>query len=338
MKNIFIIFIVLCLAGYAFAGDSARKGTTGADQLLIPVGARGIATGGAFLSTLSGIESIYYNPAGLDVGGRNEAMFSYMDYIADINVSYFAAAASLGDLGSIALSFKSMDFGDIPITTVESPDGTGRNYSPSFLIASLSYSKIITDRISVGANFKMISEEIMNTSASGFGIDFGVQYKFDSKLSIGASIKNIGSNMQYDGADLQNSTSIPSSTLGSPKGNFEIVTESFQIPSYFELSTAYNYNLNEQNNIILGSTYTVNNSLEDILNMGLEYSFLKTFFLRGGYNYQMENSDQAIYGFSVGAGIDYMLAENLKIVVDYAYREIKDFPNPNHVFTIKLAL
>ena len=37
-----------------YAGDVARKGTTGAEQLLIPVGARGIATGGAFVSNLVG--------------------------------------------------------------------------------------------------------------------------------------------------------------------------------------------------------------------------------------------------------------------------------------------
>ncbi len=61
------------------------------------------------------------------------------------------------------------------------PDGTGSTYSPSFLMVGLTYSKVITDRISVGTNAKLISEKIQNTSANGFAIDVGVQYKFNSR-------------------------------------------------------------------------------------------------------------------------------------------------------------
>ena len=43
-----IILILILIATSIYAGDVARKGTTGAEQVLIPVGARGIATGGAF--------------------------------------------------------------------------------------------------------------------------------------------------------------------------------------------------------------------------------------------------------------------------------------------------
>ena len=86
MKKILLIILTLLIATSVF-GDVARKGTTGAEQLLIPVGARGIATGGSFLANISGLESIYYNPAGLDVIPRTEAMFSYVNYLGDINIS-----------------------------------------------------------------------------------------------------------------------------------------------------------------------------------------------------------------------------------------------------------
>ncbi len=169
MKRILIMTLIALAANSLWAGDPARKGTTGAEELLIPVGARGIATGGAMLASLTGLESIYYNPAGLDLSNNTEAMFSYMNYIADINVSYFAASANLGDLGSVGLSFKTFDFGDIPITTNNFPDGTGSTYSPAFLTVGLTYSKIITDRISVGTNVKLITETIQDTKATGCG-------------------------------------------------------------------------------------------------------------------------------------------------------------------------
>jgi opacity protein-like surface antigen len=337
MKKTLILITLLICSTVLFAGDISRKGSTGADQLLVPVGARGIATGGAFHSCLYGLESVYYNPAGLDMVHGTEAMFSYMTYLADINMSYFAVSSVLGDLGSFALSFKTFDFGDIPVTTNDFPDGTGKTYSPSFLTIGLTYSKVITDRISVGTNFKLVSETIENTSATGLAIDVGVQYRFNPEISIAAVVKNIGTNMVYSGSDLQQRTTVPNTVLGSPNGTFEIVAEPFQIPSFFELGLTYKYGIDEQNNILMGSTFTANNALEDKMNFGLEYSYMNTFFLRGGYDLLMENNDQSVYGFTAGAGVDYKLADDIGVVFDYAFRSVKDFPTANHVLTMKLA-
>lgn len=336
MKKLLLMFTTLLVATSLYAGDVARKGTTGAEQLLIPVGARGIATGGSFLANYHGLESIYYNPAGLDVVPRTEAMFSYINYLADINISYFAVGTTLGDFGSIGFDLKSLDFGDIPITTVEFPDGTGSSYSPTFLTLGLTYSKVLTDRISVGANFKLITERIENSSATGFAIDAGVQYRFSESLMIGAAVKNIGTNMEYSGQDLTSRTQIPGTIPGATSGSYQIVTESFQIPSFFQASLTYALNFNEQNNLLLAGGYTANNSLEDIANFGLEYGFMQTFFIRGGYNFLVENTEDYIYGFTFGAGIDYKVGGDLGFGFDYAFREVKDFPSSNHVFTIKL--
>ncbi len=334
MKKLILILIIIATSTYA--GDVARKGTTGAEQLLIPVGARGIATGGSFLANITGLESIYYNPAGLDVYPQTEAMFSYVNYIADINISYFAIGTSLGDFGSIGLDLKSLDFGDIPITNELFPDGTGDTYSPSFLTIGFTYSKILTDRISIGTNLKLISENIQNTTATGFAVDAGVQYRFSEALMIGAAVKNIGTNMSYSGQDLSSRTGIPGSIPGSSSGSYEVITETFQIPSFFQLSLTYALNINEQNNLLFAGAYTANNSFEDIANFGMEYGFMNNFFVRGGYNFLMENASEYIYGFTFGAGIDYKIGGEIGFVFDYAFRDVKDFPSSNHIFTVKL--
>jgi opacity protein-like surface antigen len=332
-----IILILILIATSIYAGDVARKGTTGAEQVLIPVGARGIATGGAFLANITGLESIYYNPAGLDVYPQTEAMFSYVNYIADINISYFAIGSSLGDIGSIGFDLKSFDFGDIPVTNETFPDGTGETYSPSFLTLGFTYSKVLTDRISIGTNLKLISENIQNTNATGFALDAGVQYRFSDALMIGAAVKNIGSDMNYSGQDLADRTGIPGSIPGSSTGSYEIVTESFQIPSFFQLSMTYALNFDEQNDLLLAGAYTANNSFEDVANLGLEYGFMDNFFVRGGYNFLFENADDYVYGFTFGAGLDYKIGGEVGFVFDYAFREVKEFPTANHVFTIKLS-
>jgi opacity protein-like surface antigen len=338
MRKLLTIVFLITSSLLVYAGDPARKGTTGADQLLIPVGASSIATGGAFLSNITGLEAIYYNPAGYSHTPGSEAMFSYMSYLADINVSYFAIGTTFGELGSFAFSIKTFDFGDIPVTTFEAPDGDGSSYSPSFITAGITYSKVVTDRVSIGVNTKIISESIMDVSATGFALDFGVQYRFPSNLSIGAAVKNIGTNMVYSGSNLQVKTGVPGSQPGSGSGSYEVVAEEFQIPSYFELSTSYNYNMNEQNSILIGTTFRNNNALEDEMKFGLQYGFQNTFFVRGGYNMLLENIDDNTFGFTFGAGLNYGFSDGMGLAFDYAYMEVKDFPTPNHVFTVKLAV
>jgi opacity protein-like surface antigen len=263
-------------------------------------------------------------------------MFSYVNYFADINISYFAIGTSLGDIGSIAFDLKSFDFGDIPITTVQLPDGTGQTYSPSFLTLGFTYSKVLTDRISIGTNFKLITESIQNATASGFALDAGVQYRFTQSLMLGVTVKNIGTNMQFTGEDLRTRAGIPGSVPGSVDGTFETVAETFQIPSFFELSFTYALDFNEQNNLLIASSFVANNAFEDVVNFGLEYGFINTFFIRGGYNLLLENTGDNIYGLTLGAGVDYN-AGDIDIIFDYAFREVKDFPSSNHIFTIKLA-
>ena len=337
MKKLLTLFLTLTLITSVFAGDAARKGTAGAEQLLIPVGARSIATGGAFISHFTGVESIYYNPAGLDRMQGTQAMFNYMNYIADIDISYFAVGTQLGGLGSFGLTYKTIGFGDIPVTTFENPDGTGQFFSPNYFVLGLTYSKMITDRISAGVNFNFISENIMNTSANGFALDFGVQYRFAPNFSLGVSVKNIGGNMRYSGEDLKTKTIVPNSALASGKAVYEVDTEPFQIPSYFELSLAYRFEFNESHGLALGAVFRNNNNLEDEMRGGLEYDFMNTFYVRGGYIFSLKNADLAIYNWSVGAGIKFGLLNSLDVIFDYAFRNVEDFPSDNHVFTLMLG-
>jgi long-subunit fatty acid transport protein len=178
----------------------------------------------------------------------------------------------------------------------------------------------------------------MNTAADGFALDFGVQYRFDRNLSIGTTVKNIGSNMEFSGEDLKIKTEVPNSGIGTGNGVYEGDTEAFNIPSYFELSGAYILDINEQNNIDIAAAFRSNNSFEDEFVLGLEYDYSDMFFMRGGYNFLLEHSKESIYDFSLGAGLKYQTAEGISFVFDYAYRNVKDFPTQNHVFTIKLGI
>jgi hypothetical protein len=324
----------------AWAGDESRIGTTGAEQLLIPVGAKGIATSGAFISTLTGVEAIYWNPAGLDRSGKSEALVSYMNYIADINLTYVALSANLRGLGSVAFNLKTLDVGDILQTSVENPEGLGATFSPTFVTAGLTYSKMITDRISGGATVKLIHEGILDLSANGFAIDFGTQYHFANNLTIGVALKNIGSNMKYGGGNLEQRTPVNGSDPTSTPSFFEAVTEKFGIPSTFELGVAYKYAVSTNNALNLGGTFLNANEAENALRFGAEYSFNDMLFLRGGYDLVTEQSDlrsdESIFGLTLGGGLKHRIG-GVDVELDYAYRDVEVFDG-NHVFAVKFGL
>ena len=206
-KNIstFLAFIVIIgfVASITEAGSKKRRGTAGAQELLIPMGSRGTAMAGAYVAGISGLEAIEWNMAGLSgMSNDGQAMSSYSSWIADIGITSVAIASSFGGNSVFGISLKSLDFGDIPVTTAILPDGTGETYSPSYLTFNFLFSRKMTDRIFFGSTVKLVSESIMREFARGMAIDAGVQYKADNGLSLGASLRNLGLNMHFEGADL----------------------------------------------------------------------------------------------------------------------------------------
>jgi opacity protein-like surface antigen len=184
---------------------------------------------------------------------------------------------------------------------------------------------------------KLVNESILSTSASGFAVDFGVQYKFQADLAIGVAIKNLGTNMKYTGTDLAVRTTVPNTANNSPTGSYVPETEAFQMPSYFELSASYNVNVGNMNSFLVGASFRNNNALEDQMMVGLEYEAFRTISFRGGYEAALKNSANAIYGLNVGAGLQYEMENSLMFSFDYAFRSVTEFPTDNHVFTVKLG-
>jgi len=330
----------------AFAGGENRVGTDAAPELLIPVGARDIALGGSNIATTSGIEAIYWNPAGLARSkSSTNAMFSHMNYIADIGVEYVAISAGFEGFGTIGFSLKSVSVGEIPITTEDQPDGTGGTFSPTLVNLGLTYSRLLTDRISVGVTANLISERLDRVSANGFAFNAGVQYNGlggVNGLSVGVAVKNIGPQMQFQGDGLLREGQI--NDILRPGSNYRVTAASFELPSTIELGLAYAVDIGEQNGLNITGMFQNNNFSVDEYKLGAEYNYDNTFFLRGGYNLSESKKNNSltvtdktsfIYGFTAGAGINYPVG-NLDLTFDYAFRAVNFFQN-NHVFAVKLG-
>lgn len=342
MKNIkislLVVLLVLAAAGYSYADGGNRNGTAGATQLLIPVGTRGIAMGGATLTNATGLESIFWNPAGLCRSeNATNVMFSQMNYIADIGVSYGAVSTNIEGFGAIAFNIKSLSMDDIQTTTVENPDGTGSTFKPEIMTIGVTYSRALSDRISVGLTANYISESLDLVKAVGFGFNVGISYQNLGNLdglSFAVVLKNLGPQMQYDGSGLY----VPADGVGMlrPTQYYKLTSAKFELPSTLELGVGYNYNINSENQLLFSGAFNNANFYGDEYKGGLEYSYNKTFFVRGGYSYTSDvTNDANVFGMTAGAGVNYQTS-GFDVKVDYAFRQAKFF-NGNHIFSISLG-
>jgi len=344
MKNIFrllvIAFTVLLALDVAYAGGGNRTGTGGAAQLLIPVGPRGIAMGEANISTSYGIESLFWNPAGVaKMDNSVGVMFSHMSYIADIGVEYGAIATNFEGFGVVSFSIKALSIGDIAVTTTTNPDGTGDTFAPQMITAGLSYGRQLTERISVGLTANFITETLGSVSASGIAFNIGVIYDNLADvngLSIGVVMKNLGPQMEYDGSGLFTTAEV--TNYNRPPQFYKVDAAPFELPSSFELGIGFKPQIDEMNSLQFSGMFQNNNFSGDEIKLGAEYGYNDILFLRGGYQLAPDiDSEDYLFGFTAGLGIQYQL-EGIGINVDYTFRSVQNYFDSNHVFAISLGL
>lgn len=339
--QILAVVVVACLlvSNAAIAGGGNRAGTSSGSQLLIPAGARYVAMGGAAAPISQGVESIWWNPAGLaHLPGQANAMFSYMPWIADIGVSYGAVGLDAGGLGKFGLSMKALNIGEIAITTADMPDGTGESFAPTYFTAGVSWAKQLTDQVSFGATAVLISESLPRASATGVAFDAGIQYNNMGGvegLMLGVVVKNLGPSLQYDGPGLYRVASDANSAKAT--SNLKIEAAAFELPSQIEIGLAYQTQLGDMAALTASYIFQNNNFTYDDNKIGAEIAINEMAFIRGGYSLGLDVEEDYDYitGPTFGAGV-HLKSGGLDFWIDYAFRMVEFFDNSN-IFSVKIG-
>lgn len=339
LYNVLMALIIMGIVlSPVYGADRARTGTAAAMQLLVPVGARAMAMGGSNIATTSGVDAMYWNPAGLAKMNYNfSSVISNFTIFNDIHLNYLALAAKVGEVGTVGFSIKAFDVGDIPVTTVEDYEGDlGVTYSPTLMTMGLTYSRRLTDAIAVGFNSKLIYESIPGASASAFAFDIGIQYSNlggIQGLDFGVVMNNIGSDLQYGGSKLiVNAQEATASYTDFRRRS----TASDDLPANIELGLGYSRVLAENQDLVTSMVFKSNNYGYDSYRMGGEYAYNKQFFIRGGYEYDMAiDSEEKLYGVTLGAGMMYKIG-GATMFFDYVFRPVQYFDAEN-MFQIKVG-
>lgn len=345
MRKLFIInlFVILTI-NIGFAGNKQRAGEAGATQLLVNpwAGAAGFAN--ANMSSITGLEAIFLNVAGTAFVNKLDAGFSYSNYLAGsgMGILNFGFSTKAGEAGVLSATLTSFRFGEIPITTVESPDGTGATFTPSNNIVSVAYSRVFSNAIYGGAVLKVITESIGSAKATGVAIDAGIQYLAGARdqFRFGVTLQNVGPTMKYNGNGL-------SKRVMSVDGTSQIMiipVNEFEMPSLLRVGASYDFELTEEHHLLAAGTFTSNSFTKDQFGLGLEYGFNNLLFVRGGYLYE-ENvfssteRTTAFTGLSAGASLKVTLNKEKgnTVNIDYSYRHTNPF-NGVHSIGIRISI
>lgn len=187
--KLFILYIVFISLGYL------KAQSTGAVFLKIPIGAKATGLGSAFTAISNDITAIYYNPAGLVQLNKKEISITHTEWIANSKFDFIGYAQPSTNQ-TIGLGLTYLSYGEIEAYNKNRQQiGT---FSAQDLAITTSYSKFLTNSLSIGLNFKFIQQNIESEKAAGFGFDLGILKKLTQiPLQIGFAFKNIGPELKF---------------------------------------------------------------------------------------------------------------------------------------------
>ena len=331
-----LMVAVACIALIALpvAGQSVTKvGTTSAKFLSIPVGARALGMGGAYVAVANDASGMYWNPAGTARVYQSEAIFSHADWIADLNFNYGGVIIATGGGGTVGVNFTSLTTDEMERTSVQQPEGTGQFFSVGSFAVGVSYATNLTEWFSIGANAKYINEYIWNSSAAGFAIDVGTLFTTPFPgLRFGAGISNFGTKMRIDGDDLIVLKDISPNAGNNANVNARLSTDAFELPLTLRIGFAYEPIATEDELLTLVADALHPNDNAESINVGGEIqAFQRIIALRAGYKaLGAKDSEEE---FTLGGGLRYALVSGLTVKFDYAYERFGRLNNV-HKFAV----
>lgn len=346
-------------AGNTYAGNQDRSGQAGASELLINPWARSSGWADGNFAGARGLEAQYLNVAGTAFTKKTELLFAHTNYLGGtgIGINSFGFTQKAGAAGVLGFGIMSMDFGNIPITTVNQPEGGLGNFKVQMINIGISYAKGFTDHIFGGLNLKIVDEAIPNAKAAGVALDAGIQYLAgkDNSTKFGISLKNIGPKLQYTGDGLSFSTHFDNNTVQGVQMTVDHRSAAYEMPSLLNIGGSHDFYMggsdsaSKSHRITIAAAFTSNSFAKDQARIGLEYGFKQFLMLRAGYLFEkgIGNNDNTTtpYRTSAQTGLSFGFTVELPLNkekgstfgLDYSYRPTNPF-NGIHTFGLRMNL
>jgi hypothetical protein len=311
MLKICVLTLFSLLSAAASCAAASNEGASGGQFLRIGVDARSAALGETG-AAVSGVQGLFYNPAGLAGVQGAELYASHISWVMETYYSNlaFAKRAGAGVYG-LAVSYLSA-----PPTEKYDKLGTklSDTYSASDLAVTLGYSYELAGNTDLGLNVKYISSSLDTESATALAADAGLKYTaLPGQLELGFVLQNVGGSLKY-------------------------VNEGDSLPMNLKLGGQYTFNVEKAAATKKDlSIFADLNSMKDsglYANVGVDllsvYDRSTKFSMRAGYR---TNASGKSAGLSAGLGVDLTA-----YFIDYAYAPMGDLGDTHRLsFTYKFG-
>ncbi len=336
LKRILLaVFVTVSFVEFLGAQQVTKVGTTAAKFLSIPVGARALGMGGAFVGVANDASAMYWNPGGLAGLTKSEAIFSHATWLADMRFNFAAVALPMREMGTVGIHFTSLTMDEMERTTEDFPEGTGQMFSAGSVAMGVSYARRLTDWFLIGANVKYVSEYIWNSSATGFAIDLGTLFVTPFPgVKFGAGISNFGQKLRIAGDDLLVQKDISPNEGNNPNINANLTTDMFELPLILRIGLSYDVIASEDQALVIAIDASHPNDNSENVNIGAEYSlFGNMLAFRGGYKAigARDSEEKATFG----GGLMYEMTQGISGRIDYAYEQFGRLQNV-HKFAVSI--
>ena len=314
MRVYFILFILMCSIVVTQENPDppeavTKVATSAANWLKIESGVRGISMGGSQVACGTGVSGVFYNPASIAFTSSSEVYYSKSYYLAGISHNTIGYVTRLSPSDYFGLYMFYLNSGEMKVTTVISPDGTGEMFSVLDFSVRFLYGKQLTDRLRIGVALKYFREDIYTAHMQSLVLDVGSNFNTGIYgFVLGMSVSNFGPDIQFEGDALDVTVDDDIAVAGK----LSKITRKFPVPLTFRIGIS--------NDIIggdKGSTHRVTLAADGINpidytvygGLGVEYSWRDMAFIRGGTKLFHDTA-----GLSLGGGLKWSM-----FAVDYAY-------------------
>ncbi|MDD5687362.1 MAG: PorV/PorQ family protein [Elusimicrobia bacterium] len=282
----------------------AGVGSSAMEFLKLGIGAKQEGMGGAQVAVAEDVNSVYWNPAGLGSVSATELSFMHLSYFEGISYEYLAIGHPINESSTIGLQIMYLNYGSMDKTLENSAGGYDAvgsvgSFEAKDIGGAISYGKQVDETINVGGSLKMVSQKIDTNSASGFGLDLGVEYvPVKGGLQLGLAVQNLGGKVD--------SNSLP----GNIKAGLGKKLSAFEGENNLTMAADVNYELD---------TATTKE------NIGLELMVAEMVAIRAGYKIGYDEES-----YTLGGGFK-MSGASSTFNIDYAFVPTKDLGDTHRV-------
>ncbi len=286
--------------------SNKAAGTTSAQFLKLPTGAREEALGGAAAAGSEGANSMFWNPAGLARIAPEDPSELAVGYSALLETTYAGSVAYARPVRDYGVFSGGLVYFSQSAQTGYSVlgDQTG-SFTPNDLGFSFGYGRRVGDGVLVGGGLKIIRSAVSDASGATAAVDAGVQAPHvteagDGAVDVGAAISNLG----------------PPLKVGS---------QASPLPFAGRMGLVWHTspNVNSMLDVVLPVDQ------DPYVSLGLEAVLRQPSWsaaLRGGFNSSRTHGVDGLTGVTAGAGLDFRRFE-----LDYAWVPFGDLGTTNRI-------